>query len=166
MRRELPKTFWLLTCTVLIAGNVTVYKTILPHHELKVTVMEVGSPEKGGRAVLMQSPIGKTLLIDTGPDASILRALGESLPIWQKNIDAVILTSSAARSTGGLPAVQSRYRISKIVPIGNISTPYGSSFVFDNSTVTILAPAVVTISSDSSVFQISSSTPAEKYIFK
>ena len=130
---------------------------------LTVTVLEVGPVDKQGHATLVRSPNGKTVLIDTGPDASILRALGSALPLWQRRIDAVVLTSSAARSAGGLPAVQSRYRISKIIHIGNALVPYGTSFLFDGSYIKIIAPAALTISYGSSVFKISSSTPAGVY---
>ena len=55
----------------------------------------------------------KTILVDTGPDAGILRALGLALPMWQRSIDAVILTGTKTSFVGGLPEVQDRYRVSK-----------------------------------------------------
>jgi glyoxylase-like metal-dependent hydrolase (beta-lactamase superfamily II) len=161
MQYKLPNSFYAAVCVVLIAANMGVYRAIFAPQMLTVTVLEVWK----GNATLLQSPRGETLLIDTGPDASILRALGENLPMWQRDIDAVILTSSAARSAGGLPTVQSRYHISKIIRIGGISTPYGTSFVFDSSRIEILAPATLTIFSGTSVFKISSSTPAGVYSF-
>ncbi|HEY4500724.1 MAG TPA: hypothetical protein VJI70_00425 [Candidatus Paceibacterota bacterium] len=155
----LPRSFYWILFVVLIFANVSVYRAIFAEPILVVTVLEVGN----GDAVLVQTPTHKTVLIDTGPDASILRALGSTLPMWQRKIDAVILTSSAARSAGGLPAVQSRYRISKVIRIGDATTPYGTSFIFDNSNIKILAPATFQISYGSSVFNISSSTPAGVY---
>ncbi|MDO8593760.1 MAG: hypothetical protein Q7R59_02600 [bacterium] len=148
----------------LAAANISVYHAILVPRVLTVTVLAVGPVDKQNRTTLLHSPRGETLLIDTGPDASILRALGTALPMWQREIDAVILTSSAARSAGGLPTVQSRYRISKIIHIGDATTPYGYSLVFDTSIIKILAPSIYSISSGSSVFKISSSTPPGVYI--
>ncbi|MBI2025162.1 hypothetical protein HYT04_00020 [Candidatus Kaiserbacteria bacterium] len=159
MANELPKKFYALILVILLAANVSVYRAILAPSVLTVTVLEVGK----GDAVLVQAPTHKTILIDTGPDASILRALGMTLPVWQREIDTVILTSSAARGAGGLPAAQSRYRISKIIRTGGAAAPYGSSFVFDNFSIEILAPATLQISSGSSVFKVSSSTPAGVY---
>ena len=127
---------------------------------LTVNILDVGK----GNAILVHTPSNKTILIDTGADASILRALGENLPMWQRNIDVVILTSSAARSAGGLQSVQSRYRIAEIIKIGDKSTPYGSIINFDGSGIKILAPAILQISSGASVFKISSSTPVGVYI--
>lgn len=146
----------------LLIGNVKVYQTILAEPVLTVSVLEAGK----SHAVLVKSPDGKTVLVDTGSDASILRALGESLPVWQRDIDVVILTSSAAGSAGGLPAIEDRYHISKIIHIGDATTPYGSSLTFGTPIIKILAPAILTISSGSSVFNISSSTPAGVYISK
>ena len=165
MPHSLPATFWILLFVGLIFANVSVYRAIFAPRALTVTVLAVGPAGKESRATLVKSPGGGMLLIDTGPDASILRALGSALPMWQRNIDAVILTSSAAGSAGGLPVVQSHYHVSKIIRVGDIFTPYGSSFTFANARIQIIAPAAFQISSGSSVFSISSSTPAGVYVF-
>lgn len=108
MLRELPRRFYLLLFVVLIAGNVSVYREIFAPEILNVSVLEVG---KKGSAVLVQSPNGKIILIDAGPDASILRALGKELPPWQRKIDAVLLTSEKSSAAGGLPDVLSHYKV-------------------------------------------------------
>ncbi len=81
----------------------------MPH--LEVRVLGVGN----GDAILLTTPSRKTILIDTGPDASILRALGQALPEWQRHLDAVILTSSVADATGGLPEVEKKYTVGAIL---------------------------------------------------
>jgi len=163
MQYALPRSFYWILFAVLIVANVNVYRAILAPHVLTIAVLKVGPVNKQNNAILVRSPRGKTFLIETGPDASILRALGSALPMWQRNIDEVILTSSAARSAGGLPAVQSRYHVSKIIRIGDATTPYGTSFIFDSSHIEILAPATLTISYGSAVFKISSSTSLGVY---
>lgn len=161
MQYKLPRSFYIFLLLILIVANVSVYKTIFAPRFLIAFVLEVGK----GRAVLVKTPENKTVLIDTGADASILRALGESLPVWQRKIDAVILTSSTARFAGGLAIVESRYAISKIIRISDRGVPYGSSFTLSDSIIKILAPATLTISSGPSVLNISSSTPAGIYSF-
>lgn len=163
MPYALPRSFYWILFALLIVANVNVYRAIFAPPVLTISVLEVGPVGKESRATLVRSPNGKTLLIDAGPDASILRALGGALPMWQRKIDAVILTGLVARSTGGLPSLQSRYRVSKIVRVGNAITPYGSSFLFDTSRIEILAPSTFIISYGTSVFKISSSTPAGSY---
>jgi competence protein ComEC len=156
----MPRVFYWILLFLLIAGNVSIYRAIFAPAVLTVRVLSVGK----GDAILVQSPSGKSVLIDTGPDASILRALGGALPMWQRSIDAVILTSTKSSSVGGLPEVQSRYRVSTITKIGGADIPYGTSLTFEKSVVNIIAPATVTVSYGSSVFAISSSTPAGVYV--
>lgn len=157
---RVPTWIYFLVFVGLLIGNMKVYQSIFAEPVLTVSVLEAGK----SNAVLIKSPGGKTILIDTGSDASILRALGSALPMWQRNIDVIILTSSAARSAGGLPEVTSRYRVSKITHIGDTTTPYGTSFTFDTSRIKIIAPAAFIISYGSSVLNISSSTPTGIYI--
>ena len=114
MPHERLTSFYLILFFILIAANVSVYRTIFIGQALEVTVLDVG--EKGS-ATLVRAPGGATILIDTGPDASILRALGEALPPWQRNIDAVILTSTKKASGGGLPDVLNRYDVAQQVTL-------------------------------------------------
>lgn len=160
MWRELPRSFYTVLFFILIAGNIGVYQAILAPPALEMTILEVGK----GNAVLVHTPDGKTILVDTGPDAGILRALGLALPMWQRSIDAVILTGTKTSFVGGLPEVQDRYRVSKIMRIGNTTTPYGTSFMFDNARIKIIAPATLSIFYGATTFNISSSTPAGIYI--
>ncbi len=82
---------------------------------LKVSVLEVGKKES---VVLVRSQNNASILIDTGPDASILRALGRELPPWQRSIDTIVLTNATPSSAGGLPEVLSRYRVSNLIRFG------------------------------------------------
>src|SRR3989344_7589612 len=97
MWRELPRSFYIVFFFIFIAGNISVYQAILAPPVLEVAVLEVGK----GNAVLVHTSHDKIILIDTGPDASILRALGSALPMWQRDIDAVILTSPAPPPSAG-----------------------------------------------------------------
>ncbi len=97
---------------VLIAANMFVYRELFSTPPLTVTVLETG---KESRAILVREKRGATILIDTGPDAKILRLLGGAMPEWQRRIDAVVLTRITADTTGGLPDVLSRYSIGYLV---------------------------------------------------
>ena len=77
MPYKIPRSFYWILFVVLIFANAGIYRAIFAEHVLVVNVLEVGK----GDAVLVQTPTRKTILIDTGPDASILRALGSALPI-------------------------------------------------------------------------------------
>lgn len=135
-------------------GNLSVYREIFPPDVLRVTVLEVG---KTGNAVLVQDPSGRIILIDTGPDASILRALGTTLSPWQRTIDTVLLTDTKADVAGGLADVESYYHIKNVLRSG-------THFSLDNTTISVLSRGTFTILYGPISFAISSSTPAGIYI--
>lgn len=75
--------------------------------QLSIEPLPVGK----GTSYLVRAPNGALLLINTGSDASILRALGTHLPPWQRSLAAVLLTDASANSQGGLPNVLARYNV-------------------------------------------------------
>lgn len=137
---------------------------IFAPHVLTVTVLEVGPPAGGGDATLVRGPDGEMLLIDTGPDAGILRALGTALPPWQRSLDSVVLTSTKKSSAGGLIDVTNRYHISTPVYFGTKTVPYGMRLVLDDSYIKIVSPAAFNISYGAASLKISSSTPKGVYV--
>ena len=153
MPSELPRSFYFLFFIALVAGNISVYREIFAPEALKISVLEVG---KKGSAVLVRSPSGATILIDTGSDASILRALGRELPPWHRSIDAVLLTGAKAGATGGLADVTNRYRVKKVIRSG-------THFSLDDASINILSPGAFTILYGATSFTISSSTPKGIY---
>jgi hypothetical protein len=163
MPHRIPMKVWLLVFIALVIANVAIYRTLYATPVLEIHVFHVGSPVSGGNAILVHTPRNKTLLIDTGSDASIVRALGGTLPMWQRCIDALVFTSTDAKSTGGLPAISNRYTIPTPLRFG-IQIPYGSSLTFDTDThITIIAPHTITISYGATSFAFSSSTPSGIY---
>ena len=159
--RELPVSFYLFLLCGLIAANSTIYRAMFAPRIPTVTVLAVGK----GDAALVQTPSGKTLLIDTGSDASILRALGTALPMWQRQFDAVIITGTATSEAGGLADVTRRYRIPPPVRFGpERDMPYGAHLMFETGTeIVVIAPGVFTVSYGAISLVISSSTPPGQY---
>lgn len=151
MLRELPRRFYLLLFVTLIAGNISVYREIFAPEIFKVSVLEVG---KKGSAVLVHSPSGKIILIDTGPDASILRALGKELPPWQRKIDAVLLTSEKSNAAGGLPDVVSHYKVLQQVTLTRSQRLILGTDTYIDITLRKNAPASVHVSDGKTVMII------------
>lgn len=100
----------LMAALALLAVNIFVFLQLRAPRPLTVSFLDVGN----GDAVLVRGPTGVTVLIDGGPDASVLRALGDRLPFWHRHIDAVILSSHATSAVGGLLDVATRYRIGTV----------------------------------------------------
>lgn len=55
------------------------------------------------------------ILIDTGPDESILECLGKGMPYADKDIDLILLTHFQRDHTGGLFSVLQRYHVSTLI---------------------------------------------------
>lgn len=112
MKEKLPMSVYVLLIFALIAGNLFLYASIFAPTKLKITILETG---KEGRIILVKSLAGNTVLINTGPDASILRALGTELSPLQRKIDAVLLTETSATTAGGLSSVLERYQVGALI---------------------------------------------------
>lgn len=112
------KHYLILLFFILLVANWLVYRTLFVPDTFQVSMLDVGEGKTVGNVVLVRKPGGETILIDTGPDASILRTLGKELPPWQRRIDVVVLTSATIGSAGGLPEVLSRYQVSNLIRFG------------------------------------------------
>lgn len=98
---------------VLLIGVVAVWYVTTKNGAgvLRVSFLDVGE----GDAVLIQSPSGTRVLIDGGPDDSVLRQLGGTLLPWDRRIDAVIATHPDKDHIMGLIEVLARYKVSLVV---------------------------------------------------
>lgn len=161
MSKTFSASFYLFLAGGLLLANAALYRAIFAPRALQVQVLDVGK----GDATLVRTPRGQTLLIDTGPDASILRALGTALPPWERTIDAIVLTSSKTSSIGGLPEVEDRYHTPSPMRSGESDSPFGTSFTFDTDTsVAVISPGIFSISYGAASLLISSSTPTGGYV--
>lgn len=152
---------FLSVCIVLLAvANVSVYRVALAPRALEVSVLDVG--EKGS-AALVRTRSDMAILVNAGPDASILRALGGALPPWRRRIDAIILTGAASALAGGRPDVERRYRVGAVVRAGGSRVPYGAALALDGIRVIAISPDVFSVSDGTFSLSISSTTPAGVY---
>lgn len=82
--------------------------------ELRVSFLDVGQ----GDSIFIESPAGAQVLIDGGPDRSVLRELGRVMPWWDRTIDVVIATHPDADHVTGLVDVLQRYHVQYILEPG------------------------------------------------
>ncbi len=81
---------------------------------LEVDFLDVGQ----GDAILIKAPGGQNILIDGGPDKTVIKRLGENLPWWDKQIDLMVLTHPHDDHVTGLIDVLKRFKVEKILYTG------------------------------------------------
>jgi competence protein ComEC len=79
----------------------------LPNGKLQMVVCDVGQ----GDAIYLKTPRGFDILVDGGPDNSVLSCLGRHMPFWDRKIELIFLTHPHADHATGLFAVKNRYRV-------------------------------------------------------
>jgi len=83
---------------------------------LKIEFFDVGQ----GDAIFIETMDKKQILIDGGPDLSILEKIGREMPFYDRHIDLVILTHPEVDHLNGLIEVLKRYQIGVIITTGVI----------------------------------------------
>jgi competence protein ComEC len=82
-----------------------------PPRLLEADFLDVGQ----GDAELIRTPYGQKILIDGGPDNTVLSRLGGILPFWDRSIDLVILTHPHDDHFSGLIDVLKKYQVKLIL---------------------------------------------------
>lgn len=112
----------LLSLLVLICGGVVVWllpaaAATPPPEYLTVHFFDVGQ----GDATFIETPDGAQVLIDGGPNNSVLHELAQVMPLRDRSIDVVIATHPDSDHIGGLIDVFERYVVDAIMLTENKS---------------------------------------------
>lgn len=97
-----------VTLVTLVLVGIMVWSAVfsLPDNNLHVYFCDVG---QGDAALIVY---GTTeILIDTGPDASVLNCLSDHMPFFDKQIETVILTHPQQDHMGGFTYIAESYRV-------------------------------------------------------
>lgn len=84
---------------------------------LTVAFLDVGQ----GDAVFIETPDGKQILIDGGPDKKILKELSKVMPFFDRTIDMIIVSNPDSDHIAGLLDVLGHYDVKKILEPGTFS---------------------------------------------
>lgn len=103
----------LIGALVLLGANILLWSVPVPQG-LTVSFLNIGQ----GDAILITGPTGVQVLVDGGPDSSVLREVGQQLPFWDKTLDAVVATHPDQDHIGGLPDILNRYEVGTILEPG------------------------------------------------
>jgi len=68
-----------------------------------------------GDSIFIQTSGRKQILIDGGPDTSVLRELSKAMPFWDRSIDLVVATHPHADHVGGIVEVLRRYQVGELI---------------------------------------------------
>lgn len=128
-RKYLP--YILLIAVIIIFAGIfyTTYSKGNQSNLLKVAFLDVGQ----GDAIYIEAPNGKQMLVDGGPDDSVIAELAQVMPFGDQSIDLVLATHTDADHIGGLSSVIEQYDVSHIIENGSSS----STRVFQNLENTI-----------------------------
>lgn len=103
----MKKTLLILSVLLFLLGSIFVYQNITYNdNKLHVVICDVGQ----GDAIFIRTPQGSDILIDGGPDDSVLTCLGKHMPFWDKTLELMILTHPDADHVTGLIDVIKRYK--------------------------------------------------------
>lgn len=83
----------------------------LPDGKLHIFFCDVGQ----GDAAYIRAPNNQDMLIDGGPDTSVLNCLGRHMPFYDRTIDVVMLTHPQKDHLQGLVSVLQRYEVKNAV---------------------------------------------------
>lgn len=101
-----------LFCLNILAG-IVVYGLSRPDF-FEVVFFDVGQ----GDSIFIKTPQGHQILIDGGPDSTVLEKLGKEMPFWDRTLDLIILTHPSADHLNGLLMVLERYQVEQILWTG------------------------------------------------
>jgi len=94
--------------------------------KLRVSFLDVGQ----GDAIFIQTPSGKNMLVDGGPNDVIRTRLAHEMSYFDNDIDVIVETHPDADHVTGLIPVLEKYNVKKII----ISSVEGSTGIFDDLT--------------------------------
>jgi competence protein ComEC len=96
---------------ILIALFLGVYLFQSNDNNLHVYFLNVGQ----GDSIYVRVGSDYDILVDGGPDNSVLSELGDVMPVWDREINLVILTHPHADHVVGLIDVLKRYKVDEII---------------------------------------------------
>src|SRR4030042_1841787 len=113
----MEKKYYLVGLVILLGMNILAWTAVYDLKDgetLKVYFFDVGQ----GDSELIETPQGHQILIDGGPNSTVLEKLGAEMPFWDRTIDLVILTHPEKDHTAGLIDVLERYKVENILWTG------------------------------------------------
>ena len=106
-----------LFLAILVIFTISIWFTVINHKNnqyLKVVFLDVGQ----GDAIYIEAPNGRQMLIDGGPDATLLSRLSGVMPFADRSIDMIVATHPDLDHIGGFPVLLDNYKVGSILENG------------------------------------------------
>lgn len=105
---DLKKYLILTILTFFFLSGIFLYQQVkFNDGKLHVVFCDVGQ----GDAVFIRTPKGNDILIDAGPDDSVLTCLSNNMPFWDRDLELVVLSHPHADHLTGLLTIFKRYSV-------------------------------------------------------
>lgn len=112
----LRKALIILTSVFLISG-IAVWSIVVEQGGekfLTVAFLDVGQ----GDAIFIESPTGKQVLVDGGPNSKVLHEVGKLMPWYDRTIDMIVITNPDKDHIAGFINVLKRYEVDYVMEPG------------------------------------------------
>jgi len=118
----------IFVCCFIVVSLVSIYLivSLISPHKLRVSFLDVGQ----GDAILIQTPSGKSMLIDGGPTNIVLEKMAHEMSYFDNDIDVIVATHPDADHVAGLIPVLEKYKILTTV----VSPADGTTKIVDDLT--------------------------------
>jgi competence protein ComEC len=105
---------------ILLILNIIIFYSVyyISGSGLIVAFLDVGQ----GDAIFIKTPDGHQMLVDGGPNGSVLRELGKVMPFYDRSIDVVLATHADQDHIGGLVEVLKRFKVDLFIETNTTST--------------------------------------------
>src|SRR3989344_5869974 len=105
---------------VLFIGVVFIWYVVLNESfggKLEVAVLDIGQ----GDAIFIESPGGQEVLVDGGPDRSVLSALAKIMPFYDRSIDLLVVTNPDKDHIAGFVDVIKKFKVGAMLIPGTFN---------------------------------------------
>lgn len=111
--------FIVLISVAVLTFFISIQFSLAKDGNLKIYFFDVGQ----GDSIFIKTPEGRDILIDGGPNSTVLQRLGEALPFWDRTIDMAVLTHPHADHIDGLNDVLKRYKVDTVLESDLVNEP-------------------------------------------
>lgn len=108
---ELPVTTKSATVAIILSIVILILNTSRTGNETRIVFCDVGQ----GNAAYIRTRNGLDIVVDTGPDKSVISCLGKYMPFYDRKIELMIITHPDSDHYGGATFLIKRYKVGQII---------------------------------------------------